>query len=289
MAGKADWEMARQDYLLAKQLQGLSQRTMDDYDNYTGRFLSYLQDNKLGFTTSSIRAYLASLDVGQVTLGIRIKVLRTFCRWLAAEGYLQCDPMAAIPNPRVPQRVPVLLSDDDLRKLIHVAKKKPRDLALLLVLLDTGIRASECCDLTLEDVDLDTKSLLVKNGKGGKGRYVYVSDLTARSLKRWLALRPDSFDNAVFISEKTHERLTRNSLSQIVKRLGSRAGVKVHPHLLRKVFATRWILLGGDSHSLMVIMGHTSTRMAETYVRLVASDVSALHRQYSPVARIGLG
>lgn len=288
MAGKVDWEMARQDYLLAKQLQGLSQRTMDDYDNYTGRFITYLTDNNLDLTTATIRQFLARLDVGPVTLGIRIKVLRTFCRWLHNEGYLPTDVMAPIPNPKVPQRVPALLSDDDLKKLIHVAKKKPRDLALLLVLLDTGIRASECTQLAIDDVDLDGKSLLIRNGKGGKGRYVYFCDLTARSLKRWLALRPDSFDNVVFLSEKTHERLTRNSLSQIIKRLGLRAGVKVHPHLLRKIFATRWILQGGDSHSLMVLLGHSSTRQAETYVRLVASDVSALHRQYSPVARIGL-
>jgi len=283
------WEMARQDYLLAKQLQGLSKRTLEDYENYTGQFLSYLKDNKLGFTTSSIRAYLASLDVGQVTLGIRIKVLRTFCRWLYAEGYLESDPMAAIPNPRVPQRIPQLLSDDEIKRLIQAARKKPRDLAILLVLLDSGIRASECCSLALNDTDLDNKSLFIRNGKGGKNRYVFLSDMTIRSLRRWLALRPDSFDNAVFLSQKTQERLTRNSLSQIIKRLGSRAGVRVHPHLLRKVFATRWILNGRDSHSLMLILGHTTTRMAEVYVSLVGSDVSALHQQYSPVARIGRG
>jgi len=80
MAGKVNWECARQDYLLAKQLQGLSQQTLEDYDNYTGRFIAYLNDNNLKFTTPSIRSYLASLNVGQVTLGIRIKVLRTFCR-----------------------------------------------------------------------------------------------------------------------------------------------------------------------------------------------------------------
>ena len=286
--GEKSWEMARQDYLLAKQLQGLSQRTLDDYDTYTQRFITYLTDNKLDFTTSSIRVHLASLTVGQVTLGIRIKVLRTFSRWLTAEGYLESDPMAAIPNPRVPQRFPAVLSDDDIRKLIQVAKKKPRDLALLLVLLDTGIRASECCNLTLEDIDHDSKSLLIRNGKGGKSRYVFYSDITARSLKRWLASRPEAFDDAVFLSQRTKKRLTRNSLCQTVKRLGSRVAVTVYPHLLRSTFATRWILNGGDSHSLMLILGHTTTRMAEAYVHLVGSDVSALHKHYSPVARIGL-
>lgn len=88
------WEMARQDYLLAKALQGLSQRTMDDYDTYTQKFLAYLNNNNLEFTTSSIRSYLASLDVKPVTLGIRIKVLRTFCRWLTDVGV---DPLSLTP------------------------------------------------------------------------------------------------------------------------------------------------------------------------------------------------
>lgn len=74
------WEMARQDYLLAKHLQGLSQRSPEDYDNYTDRFINYLNDNNLDLTAATIRRFLSTLVVGQVTLGIRIKVLRTFCR-----------------------------------------------------------------------------------------------------------------------------------------------------------------------------------------------------------------
>jgi len=77
-----------------------------------------------------------------------------------------------------------LPTDDDIKKLIHVAKKKPRDLALLLVLLDTGIRASECCCVTLEDVIPDNRYLWIRNGKGGKSRYIFFSDMTVRSLKR---------------------------------------------------------------------------------------------------------
>ena len=74
--------------------------------------------------------------------------------------------MAAIPNPKVPQVFPQVLAEDDIKKLIQTAKRKPRDLALVLVLLDTGIRASECCNLSLGDVDIDSRSLLIRNGKG---------------------------------------------------------------------------------------------------------------------------
>ena len=125
-----NWELARQDYLLAKQLQGVSPRTFSDYDVYTGKLFEYLNTHDLDLTTASIRKYLASLDVGPVTLGIRIKVLRTFCRWLHGEGYLKADVMASIPNPKVPTVFPNVLAEDDIRKLIAVAKKKPRDLAL---------------------------------------------------------------------------------------------------------------------------------------------------------------
>jgi site-specific recombinase XerC len=133
MVGR-NWELARQDYLLAKQLQGLSPRTLDDYDGGTAQFVGYLEDNDLPLTTATIRQFLASLDgVGPVTLGIRIKVLRTFCRWLHTEGYLKTDVMAPIPNPRVPTVFPHVLPEDDIRRLIQTAKKKPRDLALVLL------------------------------------------------------------------------------------------------------------------------------------------------------------
>lgn len=114
MARKVDWEMARQDYLLAKQLQGLSQRTLEDYDNYTGQLITCPTDNKLGFTTSSIRIYLASLTVGQVTLGIRIKVLRTSCRWLTGEGYLQSTLASLVKLNMRMSKVCVVVSEDRL-------------------------------------------------------------------------------------------------------------------------------------------------------------------------------
>jgi len=291
MAGK-NWELARQDYLLAKQLEGVSPRTLSDYDGGTRQFVEYLESNDLNPTTATIRQFLSGLDVGPVTLGIRIKVLRTFCRWLHAEGYLPTDVMAPIPNPKVPQVFPYVLAEEDIRKLIQAARRKPRDLALVLVLLDTGIRASECCNLTIDDVDLDSKSLLIRNGKGQKERYVFFSGITARAISRWLAYRPtDAFNDAIFISQKTHDGMTRNCLAVAIKRLEKRAGIKgtrVSPHTLRHTFATRWILNGGDTHSLQKMLGHTTTRMAERYVHLVGADVSELHRRYSPVGRLRL-
>lgn len=288
-----NWEMARQDYLLAKQLQGLSPRTLSDYDWGTGEFVEYLENNDLPMSTVSVRQFLASLDgIGPVTLGIRIKVLRTFCRWLHAEGYLSNDIMAPIPNPKVPNVYPYVLAEDDIRKLIKTAKKKPRDLAIVILLLDTGIRASECCNLNLEDLELESKSLLVRNGKGQKDRFVFFSDTTARAISRWLAYRPvEAYDDSLFISFKTLEGMSRNCLAVVIKRLGIRAGIKgarVSPHTLRHTFSTQWIKAGGDIHSLQKMLGHSSTRMAERYVHLVNSDISKLHQRYSPISRLRL-
>ncbi|MCG2794918.1 MAG: tyrosine-type recombinase/integrase [Actinomycetia bacterium] len=292
MAGKVNWKLAREDYLLAKQLQGVSPRTLSDYDDGTRKFVEYLEENDLDLTTATIRQFLGGLDVNPNTLGIRIKVLRTFCRWLHAEGYLRNDVMAPVPNPKVPQVYPRVLDEDDIRKLIRAAKRKPRDLAIVLVLLDTGIRASECCNLSLGDIDLNGQSLLIRNGKGQKQRFTFFSDTTARAISRWLAYRPtDSLDDVLFVSQKTGMRLNRNSLAMAIKRLGERAGIKgtrVSPHALRHTFATAWIRNGGDTHSLQKMMGHTTTRMAERYVHLVSADVSALHRRYSLVGRLRL-
>jgi len=184
-------ESWRQDYLLAKALEGLSPRTLDDYDTYTEKLTRYLESNNLPFATASLRQYPSSLEVSVVTLGIRIKVIRTYSRWLAQEGYLEVDAMAAVPNPKTPLVFPRIIDDEDLRKLINAAKRKPRDLALVLMLIDTGIRASECCHLMLEEVDIQNRSALIRNGKGAKDRYVFFSELTARALRRYYTVRPE--------------------------------------------------------------------------------------------------
>jgi site-specific recombinase XerD len=284
---------ATSDFLLAKQIEGLSKNTLGEYSTKTARFAAFLSQVGIhdveDVTAHHVRQYLASLEgCSSVTVGIHVKILRTYFRWLVRNAYLESDPMEMIPTPKVPRIFPYVLSEDEVAELLAVARASDRDHAILLLLLDTGVRASELCDMTVDGISLATRSARVY-GKGQKERTVFYSDVTARAVARWLTVRDpaDLVDN-LFVG-RTGQPLTRSGMLQLVRRLGRKAGIdgkRISPHTLRHTFATLYVKEGGDAHSLQQMLGHTTTKMAEAYVNLVGRDIAEAHRKYSPVGRL---
>jgi site-specific recombinase XerD len=284
----------RDEYMLNCQIDGKARGTLRIYENVTGLFLSYLgEDTEI--TPTRIRGFLLWLSEvrGQnpTTVNINCRALRTFLRWMAREGYVSVDPMREIKTPKVPSKFPNVLSDDELRQMLAVAKRDPRDRAILLVLLDTGVRASELCGLSIEDVCLATRTAKVL-GKGGRERTIFFSVVTARALAKWLTVRPDvAFDDPLFTSAKRKERLTPHGLLEVVQRLAKDAGVnkRVGCHTVRHSFATAYVRAGGDAHTLQHLLGHSTLFMAMRYVDLVGRDLAEAHGRYSPVMRLQRG
>lgn len=281
------------DFLLAKQIDGLSKSTLDEYSTKTARFSAFLAGrgvvNAEDITTHHVRLYLASLDnCSSVTVGIHVKILRTYFRWLVRNAYIVSDPMENISAPKVPRVFPYVLSEDEVAELLRVARGNERNYAILLFLLDTGVRASELCGIDVDGLSIPTRSAVVF-GKGQKERTVFFSDVTARALAKWLTVREpaDLVDN-LFVG-RTGQPLTRSGILQLVRRLGKKAGIdgkRMSPHTLRHTFATLYVKEGGDAHSLQQMLGHTTTKMAEAYVNLVGRDIAEAHRKYSPVGRL---
>lgn len=204
--------------------------------------------------------------------------------------------MVRIPTPLLPQPIPKVLNQEEIIRLVRVSRKSPRNLSIVLTLLDTGVRSQELCDIELDSVDLKSRTLNIRCGKGGKDRVVYLSNITARAISRWLSVRPnDSCDNALFLSYHTRERLDGDGLRHLINRLADKAGIKnsegkhISPSTLRKTFATSYISNGGDVHSLARLLGHSTIRTAQYYVYLAGGDVKNIHRKYSPISRLNLG
>lgn len=288
MLDQATLTVAKEEYLMCCQVDGKARRTLELYELVTRLFLEYLDGEPI--TTNRIRGFLIDLSDTRntTTVNIYTRSLRTFCRYLVDNNYLDEDPMACIRTPKVPKVFPFILTEQEVSDLVKAAKKEKRDLAVFLFLLDTGVRASELCNLELDDINLATRNARVF-GKGSKERIVYFSDTTAKAISRWLSSRPQAeHENAVFLNRK-REPLTRHGLLKIIKRLGELAGIegkRVSPHTIRHVFATMFIKEGGDPHSLQLLLGHESTKMAERYVNLVGRDVAEAHRKFSPVGRL---
>jgi integrase/recombinase XerD len=218
------------------------------------------------------------------------------------------NPAKEIAPPKFPQHVIQTFTKDDIEKLIKscvysreaktndrkaFVMRRPsgnRDQAIILTLLDTGLRATELCSLTVEDVDLKTGKVNIRHGigggaKGGKGRVTYLGKVARKSVWRYLATREDGSDPKapLFISAGVRP-FTRDSLRILIRRLGERAGLThVHPHKFRHTFAILSLRSGGDVFTLQSLLGHGSLDMVRHYAQIAEVDVENAHRKASPV------
>lgn len=159
-----------------------------------------------------------------------------------------------------------------------------RDRAILLVLLDTGIRLAEFLALNLEDVDPITGMILIRSGKGRKPRNVYLGDTSRRILRRYVKERKD-YNPALWVS-RFGQRLTESGLRMMLRRRAAAAGVSVPaPHDFRRAFALECWRAGIDILTLSKLMGHTSLQVLNRYLKQIGEDLELAAKRSSPVDR----
>ncbi len=165
-----------------------------------------------------------------------------------------------------------------------------RDKAILELLFSTGLRVSELCGLSQEDVDLTRDEFSVR-GKGDKVRVVFLSDTARNAIKVYLKERKD-FDDAMFIqygkTMKKDEvknkdlRLTSRSVQRIIKRYATIAGItrKVTPHVIRHSFATDLLSNGADIRSVQALLGHANIATTQIYTHVTDKHLRDIHKKF---------
>jgi integrase/recombinase XerD len=207
------------------------------------------------------------------------KALRSFFEWCNLELGVD-NPAADLPLPRVPPTEIQPLTRSEISELL--SKASLRDKAIILVLLDTGVRAGELCRILQEHVNLSTgAALITPHGRKTRSRTVHTSRPTIKAILRYLLTRNDSRPH-LFLN-KYHQPLNRNSVRLALRRLGEQVNVKVHPHKFRHTFAIEYLRNGGDPWTLQATLGHSTMEMVKTYLRIVQVDLENAHRQASPV------
>ena len=233
--------------------------------------------------------------------------LKAFYTWATSSGVdlVTIHPIKQIPAPRY-ERPPIeTLSKADFRKLLAVCdetrawhnapditSERPtatRDKAILHILLSTGARASELCDMRFRDVNIEAHTILVGGkgkGRGKKYRTVYFGKSAGRALWLYLAPRMATMtpeDHLFLVGEGEDARpMSRHALRQLIHRLGKRADVAAYPHLFRHTFATEFLRNGGDILKLKAILGHSSMEMVQRYVHFVEADAAKSHAGADP-------
>lgn len=219
--------------------------------------------------------------------------LKVFATWLFEEGYTRTDIFGRLKRPKVGEPVIEVLSDGEVGRIMECINPNTfigsRNYAIVLVLLDTGISASELCGLTLEHTDIEGGEIKVL-GKGKKERYVPFGAGTKRALVRYINMfRPPSDSEELFLSEDGNA-LTYNGLKLVIQRLAHKSGVeRLHLHLFRHSFAVSWLVGGGDLITLQKMLGHTTVSTTQLYLHLASAHVKVQHERYSPVDRLGIG
>jgi len=279
-------------FLIDREAQGLSPRTIDLYRSELGYFADYLRDlgvsDLLDLTPNLIRRWL--LDLGQTRnpggIHVNYRTLKTFLRWAWTEYEIETvNPILKVKPPKVPQDMLEPLSLADLKAMLVTCDRKAftgcRDRAVLLGLLDTGCRASEFVALDVGDLNLSTGVVLVRHGKGDKARVVFLGAKSRRALVRYLRVKPDA---PALWTSKAGERLSYWGLRQVVRRRAKRAGVQTPSlHSFRRSFALLSLRNGADIYSLQRLMGHSDLTVPRRYLCQTEDDLRAAHRRAGPV------
>lgn len=251
--------------------------------------LAFLRDQGQGLSKASLVNLWAALSA--------------FWTWAEVALGMKHPMRGKVQRPRAPRRQPLPYSEDEVRRLLaacdfaapwgqgQVKSKRAtalRDRAMLLVMVDTGIRASELCDLTVGDYDRATGRLLVKDGKGGKERAVFAGSTARAAIWRYLVERRKAVDagrapDDPLFATSTNRALSRSNLLHLVQRLASRAEVAdANLHRFRHTFAVTFLRNGGNVYALQSLLGHHDLDMVRQYLRLVEADVQQAARAASP-------
>lgn len=293
-------------YWLARR-RDLSQNTINDYRRTYARFLPFVGTgrNIADITTADIHAYLNHLtdELHLAPHTVRNHWIALSALWTWAENELAIPHVLRnkVSVPRVPRVNIEPFSQDDLRKLLsacdhntpydrrwthNIRSLRPtglRDRALILALVDTGIRASELCDLTLADLNTANGQLTIQRGKGKKPRIVFLGDTARKALWRYLATRPEAAGADPLFASRTNHRLDRTNVRHILARIGQRAQVPgAHPHRFRHTYAINFLRNGGNPIELQELLGHSTMETVRIYARLAEIDLQRAQKRASP-------
>jgi len=267
----------------------LSTHTTIAYQTDFTQFHSFPTENDLTVTSPEnitrthildYLTHLAGLGRSGVSRARKLAAIREYCKFLVDEKLLSSSPAEHIGMPKKERKQRVFLRVDEYMRLLNAAAGNSRDYAILQVFLQTGIRVAELVGLTLSHIDLDAGTMLI-NGKGNKQRTIYCEKKATQALQSYLAVRPHSLDQHVFLNYQGNG-LSVRGVMDIVEKYRKLSGIskKFSCHSLRHTCATYKAAKGYTPRDLQDLLGHEKAETSFIYVHL-ARDAKKLMEQTS--------
>jgi site-specific recombinase XerD len=270
-------------FISAKQVEGCSERTIKYYKEIIDRLIENVDKSIKHITTDDIRSYLSNYKEGSncnaVTIDNIRRVFSSFFSWLEDEDYIVKSPVRRIHKVKTPTTVKETFTDENIEKMRDECNNI-RNLALIELLISTGMRVGEIVKLNINDINFEERSCIVL-GKGNKQREVYFDARTKIHLLQYINTRKDS-NEALFVSMKSpYQRLSISGIELIIRKLGTTARInKTHPHKFRRTLATVAIDKGMPIEQVQKLLGHVKIETTMNYAMVSQTNVKISHRKY---------
>lgn len=280
---------AFEDFIYSRKLKGLSLKTIESYRLHTVRFIQYIgSEFEMEYIAQDhIEKYIENLYnsiLSIASVGSYIRDTRIFLRWYEKKHEVRYKA-SEITVPRVPKRLIYLYTPEDIALIFNSVKTcspwlDARNCAMIALMLDSGIRQCEVCNLERKDIYFENARIKVR-GKGNKERYVPIGRLSVELLRRYLDMCPYS-SKRVFVSYHG-DNLTCNAIKSMTSDMQKILPFEFSSHKLRHNFATNYLLnqyeQSGqmDIYQLMSIMGHEDTVTTQKYLHEAKNIIASRH------------
>ena len=270
-------------FLSAKSVEGCSNKTLNYYKKTLQKMLIIVDKRIEDIKTDDLRNYLTyykeTNNISKTTIDNVRRIFSSFFSWLEDEDYIIKNPVKRIHRIKKGRVVKDVLTDENLETLCDNCDNI-RDLAILELLISTGIRVGELVKLNIGDINFHERECVVF-GKGESERVVYFDARCKIHLQQYLATRCD--DNpALFVRfRKPYDRLGINGVEIRLKKLGEKSNIRnVHPHKFRRTLATKAIDKGMPIEQVQRLLGHVQIDTTMQYAMVNQSNVKIAHRKF---------
>lgn len=268
-------------FLVNKTVAGLTEKTLKQYKLILNKVFDTLNKPVNLIDSNDLKLYIATRQVkdkvSNVTVSNEWHILSSFFAWMTAEEIIMRNPMLKVTCPKKRKQKKKAFSDMEV-ELLRNSCETLRDRALVEVFLSTWCRVSEIAQMDILDINGDEMTVL---GKGQKERIVYLNPQAQLAIRCYLSTRTDN-NPALFVgSKKPYNRLTKEAIENVVKKLGASAGVEnVHPHRFRRTGATHALRRGMRIETVSHILGHESIKTTQIYLDIEESEAKQAHMKY---------
>jgi len=290
-------------FLEYEYVSGSSQKTIQYYKQTLGYFINFVGNIDVkNVTTKHYNSYVIFLrnknvvnnnveknkKLSQYTICNRVIAVKAFFNYLYNNNYINTNIFENTKNFRYGKKVISILSKSQIIEILNFYDENTflgsRNLLIISLFLDSGLRLSEVTNLNISDIHIDLHSIKVF-GKGSKERFVPLSETTIRYFTKYRNFY--NVKSGKLLVDEKFNPLTNSGISCMMRTLKKELGFeKLHPHFLRHTFATMFLMNGGDALSLQMILGHTTLTMTEKYVHIANQLMIADKRKFSTLSNL---